>query len=69
MEKPRVYRKTSMLTVQEVCKRMSCSRRHVYNLIERGELPAFRYGGIRGLRVPETGVEEFITQRMVDPGV
>lgn len=68
MEKPQVYRKVSMLTVREVGKRMGCSRRHVYNLIERGELPAFRYGGIRGLRVPEAGMEEFIARRMVEPG-
>lgn len=33
------------LTVAQLAERWSCSRRHIYNLIERGELHIFRAGG------------------------
>jgi excisionase family DNA binding protein len=36
---------TRPLTVAELANRWSCSRRHIYNLIDRGELHIFRAGG------------------------
>jgi len=49
-----------LLNVEQVRKRLKCSRRHVYNLIEKGELPAFKIGVRQGLRVKESQVELFL---------
>jgi len=34
-------------TVADLADRWACSRRHIYNLIERGELKVFHAGGTR----------------------
>ncbi len=58
-----VFKKNEMLTVTEVAHRLKVSRRHVYNLIEKGQdeggLLAFRFGSTKGMRVPAAEVERF----------
>lgn len=49
-----------MLTPQEVADRLNCSRQHVYNLIDNGDLDARRFGP-RMIRVPESAVEELLS--------
>lgn len=71
MEK-RVFKRESLLTVDQVRHRLSCSRSHVYNLINLGEsaggLLSFRVGSQRGLRVPEDAVEAYLQRNRVEAG-
>lgn len=47
------------LGVAEVARLLSCSKAHVYNLIERGELPTVPHMGARKL-VPRQAVEDLV---------
>jgi excisionase family DNA binding protein len=38
------------MSVAQVAARWSCSRQHIYNMVNRGELPAFRIGTLTRLR-------------------
>ena len=63
MSERRIFKKTEMLTVSEVSRRLGVSRQHIYNLIDRGQseggLMAFRFGDKKGLRVAAEEVERF----------
>lgn len=48
------------LTVTDLAKRWNVSKRHVYTMIERGELPAVQYG--RAVRIELSAVEEYEQQ-------
>jgi len=68
------YRRQDMLTVSQITKEIPgvsggpCSRRHVYDLIERGDLtPAFRFGVRRGICVPKQVVEKYKQRCLIDP--
>lgn len=70
-----VYNCKEMLSVAQVARLIPgnccghCSRQHVYNLIERGELqPAFRFGNSKGLRVPRSVVEAYLDGCLVEVG-
>jgi hypothetical protein len=72
--KPSIYPRRDMLSVGQITSLIpgisggSCSRRHVYNLIDRGELkPAFRFGTRRGLFVPRDAVERYVARCEYDP--
>lgn len=52
-----------LLKATQVAQILQCSRRHVYNLMECGELPAMRLGKKCGLRIRESKVMEFIKER------
>ena len=59
-------------SVQTLAERWGCSRRHVTNLIRRGELRAFRVGAL--LRITPEVVEAYecgipMTQREASPQV
>jgi len=54
-----------LLFVHSVARRLGCSKRHVYNLIQRGELNAVRIG-FRALRVPESSLVTFLDRRRFD---
>ncbi|MCP3941687.1 MAG: helix-turn-helix domain-containing protein [Desulfobacteraceae bacterium] len=62
MEKTR----DKLLNVEQVRKRLECSRRHVYNLIDRGDLPALKIGNRQGIRVKESAVEIFLDSCYID---
>lgn len=49
-----------VLTVQEVADRLKAARSTVYELIQRGELPAKRLGRARGLRIPRAAFEAWL---------
>ncbi|MCK4620705.1 MAG: helix-turn-helix domain-containing protein [Desulfuromonadales bacterium] len=57
----KVFKRQDMLTVSQLAKRIGCSRRHAYYLVERGEehggVRAFRFGVARCLRIPASEVE------------
>jgi len=55
-----------LLNVEQVRKLLGCSRRHVYNLIEKGDLPAFKIGSRQGIRVKESQVELFLKRCSMD---
>jgi excisionase family DNA binding protein len=42
-----------LVNVVEVAEYLACSERHVWNLIARGDLPAYRLGAITRLRVDD----------------
>jgi hypothetical protein len=74
--KPSIYSRRDMLSVNQITNLIpgnnggSCSRQHVYNLIDRGELkPAFRFGTRRGLFVPREVVERYVARCIYDPSV
>jgi excisionase family DNA binding protein len=52
-----------LLTVEEVAKRLSISRTHVYTLMERGELAYVKLSKSR--RVPEEAVEQLVNRNLV----
>jgi len=69
-----VYKRKDMLSVNQICKEIPgfsggpCSRQHVYNLIDRGELKqAFRFGRRRGLFVPKDAVQGYVLNCRFDP--
>lgn len=47
---------------------LACSKRHVYNLFDRGELKGFFIGDRRGLRIYLDSVEE-LKRRNTDPSM
>lgn len=72
--KPSVYKREDILSVTQICNQIpglsggACSRQHVYNLIDRGDLkPAFRFGRQRGLFVPIDAVRRYIKSCQYDP--
>ena len=70
----RVYKRKDLLSVSRICEEIPgmsggpCSRQHVYNLIDRGELkPAFRFGRRKGLFVPKGVVRGYVLSCRFDP--
>ncbi len=51
------------LNVMETAQMISCSRSHVYRLLEAGEITGYYTGNRRGLRVIIGSVDEFIERR------
>ncbi len=47
-----------LVNVAEVAEYLACSERHVWNLIARGQLPAYRLGAITRFRPEE--VDAFV---------
>jgi len=62
-----VFRKNDMMKISKVADRLGVSRQHIYNLIDRGILPAFRFGASRAWFVPRSSVEEFERASIIDP--
>ena len=48
-----------LLEVATVCARLNCSRSHVYNLINEGELLCVKLGRVKGYRIPESSFERY----------
>ncbi len=55
--------KDRLLNVEQVRIILNCSRRHVYNLIEDGDLPGFKIGGRGGIRVRASKLDAFLEKR------
>jgi excisionase family DNA binding protein len=62
MERGKIGR---LLFVHTVADRLNCSKRHIYRLIESGQLGSIRLGP-RGLRVPEDSLGEFLEKQQKD---
>ena len=58
--------KDKYLTLQVVAEILSCTERHIYDLIVEGSLTAIKVGG-RAVRVSEQSLIEFIEKRKVNP--
>jgi len=52
---------TMIYTVKEVAKILHCSPNYVYDLIEKGYLPAIKLGSIKVLR---SSIEKFLTENV-----
>jgi excisionase family DNA binding protein len=53
-------------TFPEISTILSCSRQHVYNLVDRGDLQAIRIGR-RGRRITRESLRDFLTRNTLDP--
>lgn len=70
------YRREDLLSVMQACHEIPglnggpCSRQHVYDLIDRGDLkPAFRFGRKRGLFIPREVVDAYKSTCLYDPSL
>jgi excisionase family DNA binding protein len=52
-----------LLNIDQVRRRLNCSKSHVYNLIQAGDLPAVTLGASKGKRVYESEVDEYISKK------
>jgi excisionase family DNA binding protein len=52
-----------LLNIDQVRRRLNCSKSHVYNLIQMGELPAVTLGESKGKRVYESEVETYLSRK------
>lgn len=55
-----------LLSVHHVAKRLSCSNKTIYFMIQDGSLKAIRIGK-KALRITESSLIEFLESREVDP--
>lgn len=62
-ERSKRGKKDPLLDVNQVAGRLNVSPRTVYRLIDSGELPAFRVGTGRSLRVKQSEFEIFRAKR------
>jgi excisionase family DNA binding protein len=58
--------KDKYLTLQVVADLLSCTERHIFDLIAEGYLIAIKVGS-RAVRVSEKSLEEFIEKQKVNP--
>jgi excisionase family DNA binding protein len=60
-----------MMTVQQISKRLNCSRALIYALIESGQLGCYRIGLGKqgGVRVSEEQLQHYLKDREQAPGI
>jgi len=51
------------LNVMETAQMISCSRSHVYRLVDAGEISGYCTGQRKGIRIIESSVEAFVARR------
>ena len=61
---PNKFLKMRLLRVDQAAERLNCTRRHIYHLIDTGQLPALSIGRKKGYRIPEDALEAFILRRL-----
>lgn len=59
---------TRLVTIPAVADALSVSKRHVFRMIDRGELPTIRVG-LNSTRIPVDAVEQFVKSRFDRKGV
>ena len=52
-----------LLNIDQVRRRLNCSKSHVYNLIQMGEMPAVTLGASKGKRVYESEVAFYLERK------
>jgi len=67
MAEAKIFKKQEMVKVAKLAKRWGVSRQHVYNLIDQGRIPAFRFGYSRAMFVPMPEIEKFEQASLIDP--
>jgi hypothetical protein len=67
MEKTPVFKRQELVKVSKLAARWQRSRQHIHNLISRGELLAFCFGGKRGMCIPLVEIERYEKNCLVDP--
>jgi excisionase family DNA binding protein len=58
--------KNKYVTIKVVMETLSCSERHVYDLIVEGSLRAIKIGG-RAVRISEESLDDFIKNHEINP--
>lgn len=56
-------KKKQTINVEQAKDIISCSRRHVYRLVESGQIRGYFIGNGRGLRIIRKSVEEYVDQK------
>lgn len=56
-----------LVTIDELCHRLSISKRTAYRLIGQKVFPIVKVN-VRAVRIPESAVEKFISDRTIQPG-
>lgn len=59
---------SGVYTPASLAKQMGCSDQHIRNLINRGELRAFRFGK-KLMRIPAEAVEEYLCRNTVSSDI
>jgi excisionase family DNA binding protein len=59
-----ILKNEKSLRVDEAAEVLGCSSRQIYRLISEGQVRAFRVGKIRGLRVIESSLHDFVDRRL-----
>ena len=57
--------KERLLTISDLERMTQLSRRYLYLKIESGELPAYRFGKSKGVRVKQRDAERFIESKKI----
>jgi excisionase family DNA binding protein len=52
-----------LLNIDQVRKKLNCSKSHVYNLIQCGELASVTLGKSKGKRVYESEVDRYVEEK------
>ena len=50
------------LNWQQACKLLGCSKAHFYRMVNSGDLPAWRYGKVRGVFVQLSDCERYLRE-------
>lgn len=50
------------LNWRQACKLLGCSRGHFYRLVNSGDLPAERYGRVKGVLVLKSDCERYLKE-------
>ncbi|AAS97347.1 helix-turn-helix transcriptional regulator [Nitratidesulfovibrio vulgaris] len=51
------------LNWRQACTLLGCSQSHFYNLVNSGEIPSYRHGVVRGVRVLEQDCLNYLARR------
>jgi excisionase family DNA binding protein len=72
MERPinRVFKEKDTFTVAEFARRLPCSIRHAYRLVDMGKsnggVDAYKVGERQGIRIPKAELTRFLDSRLVE---
>ena len=56
---------TQLLTVKQAAERLACHPSFIYRLIDSGQLPSFKFGFAKGIRVEAAALERYINAHRV----
>ena len=47
----------------QACKLLGCKKSHFYNLVASGQIPGYRYGRVKGIRVFEQDCQIYLSRK------